>query len=330
VVGSLTIVPWLAYLLPLAASSKAFWTPRPDLSALGVTVASWQVTAATIPWGGAVAVAGAALATLGLLTLWFRPREPGANAKEIAARRRVLLIVVAAALSLVPVVWVYSQVRSIYDSRYMAGLVPFFALAVASGSDHLVGFVGQAAPGRRTLYRLGALGTVGLVVGGMLLASVGTVDADRADEGLDAGRQAAAQLMASAAPGDVIVALDARTYFPLRYYLGRDDWLTSHDVRLLEWHQPGEAFYAGWQDIEPADRLEPATVECEGWPKTAGLDSGATIWVVSITDAARETADFETQERGLVLLTSRIDVSGQGRPGVIRGGVAAGSGTCGA
>jgi hypothetical protein len=154
-------------------------------------------------------------------------------------------------------------------------------------------------------------------VAGMLAASCLAVDAARADAGREPGRQAAAVLELEARPGDVVIALDARSYFPLRYYLDRGGWLATRGVRLLEWHRPGEAFYAGWQDIEASDRLEECELERVGWGDALSLRPSAAIWLVSLVDPAKDFGGLPSASTASLRFDRTIRVDAGGKSGRI-------------
>jgi hypothetical protein len=329
VLGIVSLVPWLPNLLPVATSMTSFWTPRPGLSSLGTTVESWLVTADLGPMARPLAVAGTALAVAGLVSMWVRsgPELRAPLARRRALRARALVVVLGAGFCLVPVLWVYSQVRSIYDARYLVGLVPLFGLALAAGASDAGELAARMAGSRtRRAYRVSVSALFVLIAGAMLAASCLGVDSARTDEGREPGRQAAATLEQRVSPGDVVVALDARSYFPLRYYLDRDGWLSANGVRLLEWHRPGEAFYAGWQDIEASDRLEETELECVGWGDALRLPPSATIWLVSIVDPAKDFGGLPSTTVASLGVVRTIQVDGAGTSGRIEEAVPTNSG----
>jgi hypothetical protein len=325
-IGAVSLVVWLPYLLPVASGSSPFWTPRPGLSEVGTTVESWQVSSDLGFLARFLAVAGTALAVYGLVSTWHRAgagmRDPAT--RPSALRARAFVVVLGGGFCLVPALWIYSQFRSVYDARYLAGLVPIFGLAFAVGAADAGGLAGRLVGNRaRRASRLGVSALLVMAVGGMLAASCLGIDSAHADEDRDPGRQAAVTLQREVRSGDVVVALDARSYFPLRYYLDRDGWLGESGVRLVEWHRPGEAFYAGWQDIEPSDRLEEAELERLGWEDALRLPPSATIWLASIVDPAKDFGGLPEETRASLEIVRTIDVAGSGRSGRIQAAIPA-------
>jgi hypothetical protein len=322
--GMISLVPWLPNVLPIASGTGAFWTPRPDLVALGTTVESWQVGSGPATLARLLAVVGTSVAVTGLVSIWHRAgtemRDPAARSRGL--RGRALVVVLGVGFCLVPVLWIYSQFRSIYDARYLAGLVPLFALALAAGISDAGGLSGRMVRSRaRVAFRASLLAAFALVIGGMVAASCVAVDSARNDRDREPGRQAAAILGQEARAGDVVVALDARSYFPLRYYLERGGLLGRSGVRLVEWHRPGEAFYAGWQDIEPSDRLEEPELEAVGWDDALRLPPTATVWLVSIVDPVKDFDGLPEEMCASLRVIRTIDVAGTGRSGRIQAAI---------
>jgi hypothetical protein len=322
--GIISFVPWLPNMLAVASGTSTFWTPRPGLAAMGMTVESWQVGAGLGAVALLPAVAGTSVAALGLVSVWHRAGtemgDPASRARGV--RVRGFVVVLGAGFCLIPALWTYSQFRSIYDARYLAGLVPLFGLALAAGVSDAGGLAGRLAMGRaRGAFRGCLIATCVAVIGGMIAASCVAVESARTDSDREPGRQAAAILEREARSDDVVVALDARSYFPLRYYLDRGGWLDGSGVRLVEWHRPGEASYAGWQDIEPSDRLEEAELERASWDGALRLAPPARIWLVSIVDPAKDFGGLPEETRASLRVIRTIDVAGSGGDGRIEAAI---------
>ena len=317
VVGGSTLLPWLPSLMALADDGQPFWTPRPNVVSIFETMGSWV---AGPHFGMLTPVLGLGVAGViaaGILSLWSAP-DAAPFPDRPARERRLAAVVLLASLSLIPVVWAYSQGRSIYDDRYFAELTPMFALSTVAALT-TISRIGRQASTRRS--RDAALAAKWATVAALTLSMIGgsgdVLATSVTDLGMDPGRQVAQELIRRARPGDVILTLNAQSYFPLRYYLERPGWLSAHGVRLLDWHRPNSAFFTGWQDI-PVDRLVDARrIETTGWHRCTGLRDGGTIWLVTVVDPPVELPKFEPLNTGELVSTQRIDVQGNGRSGEI-------------
>jgi hypothetical protein len=71
-------------------------------------------------------------------------------------------------------------------------------------------------------------------------------------------------------------------------------------------------------DIEPGQRVEPATVARLGWSAAIGLAPGRSIWVVTLVNSDQQRIYFAPLEQGQMLQVDRILVAGNQRIGQIR------------
>lgn len=326
-IGVLTLVPWLPNLIAIATNGKPFWTPRPTIEALPTTFKSSFVGQDGGPWALALILAVVGLIGLATLLKVGRGRDhEAAIVPEAGAGRwrgRLLALALGLGFGLVPLVWAYSQLHSIYDGRYLANAFPPFAIAVAAG----LAAVGRGLWGRFRSHRIAWAFTmaalIGLTISASTYTSVHLVADSSTDAGMDPGRQVAQELAALVKPGDVVVAADAQSFFPLSYYLYETGAAQRLGITLFDWHAPTAAFFTGWADIDPRQLIEPATVARLGWRQATGLAPGGSIWVVTLVNADREQIYFSPLQLGQLVQLDRILVAGNGRIGQIRRAVPA-------
>jgi hypothetical protein len=159
---------------------------------------------------------------------------------------------------------------------------------------------------------------IALAVSASIYTSVNLVSDASGDTGLDPGRQVAQRLETLVKPGDVVVAANAQSFFPLSYYLYETGAAQRLGIALFDWHPPTAAFFTGWADIDPRQLIEPATVARVGWRAAIGLAPEGSIWVVSLVNADREQIYFSPLDQGQLVQLERILVAGNGRVGQIR------------
>jgi 4-amino-4-deoxy-L-arabinose transferase-like glycosyltransferase len=318
--GAITVAPWLPNLLSVAANGQSFWTATPDGRSIAETVGGWLIGGAGGWPVGAILVAGAVLtcglAMSGFAILWQGlPGRPAAGGGEPGStpgglgRDRLLPLAIVLAVGLVPVLWTYSQVRSIYDPRYLGSAFPPFAIAVAAS----LAFVARRVdlPRHRigpTTRRLLALLAILTIVSPVAIGAAGAVERWRSQTERDPAREMAQTLSGLVGPGDVVLTLNAQSYFPLRYYLVRSGDAGRLGVRLFDWHRPSAAFFTGWQDIEDAEILDASRIEALGWEGAAHLAPGGSLWLVSLVDPGYEFPLFAPLQTGAVREIRRIDV----------------------
>ena len=178
---------------------------------------------------------------------------------------RLLALAVVFGASLVPAVWAYSQFNSIYDPRYFGSALPPLALAIGVG----VVVIARHTKPRLVATRMpgGLLATllVLLVVGVMAIGTAQAVATSRSETRVEPGRQVVQELADRVRPGDVVITLNAQTFFPLEYYLVASGEAQRLGVGLYDWHRPSAAFFTGWQ----ASTLEASWTQ-ERWPVWGG------------------------------------------------------------
>jgi hypothetical protein len=251
-----------------------------------------------------------ALTVAGLWSLLVRPADSGA-AQPAAANARFLALALLLGLGLVPAVWLYSQVRSVYDPRYLGICLPEFAILLAAG----IGWLGRAVDARVAARRVaGAL--VPLVVAvltvAMALENGLAIDRFRSEQAVDPAREVAARLVTEVRPGDVVMTLNAQSYFPLDYYLVRSGEAARLGVELYHWHRPTAAFFTGWEDIDPARVIDQPRIDALGWSRALGLSPTSRIWLVTLTDPAYEFPRFEPAQTGALRVADATVVTGSG------------------
>jgi hypothetical protein len=167
---------------------------------------------------------------------------------------------------------------------------------------------------------IGTLLVLALVWGMAIPASV-AVDDSSHDKEIEPARQVVATLAGLVHPGDVVITLNAQTYFPLRYYLRDGELDRSLGTTLYDWHRSSAAFFTGWKDIDAAGILEPAKVARQGWKDTVHIGPRSMFWLVTLVDPDREFRVFEPLSMGEMRETGRFDVKGTSRTAQIRSAV---------
>jgi mannosyltransferase len=309
--GVLTLAPWLPNLIATATNGHSFWTPRPDLGALittfGVSLVGQSGDSSPL------VLAFAVVPLFGLATM-VGLRSTGRHMPGL-----MLALALTLDFGLVLVVWAFSQFHSIYDPRYLGAAVPPLAIAVGAAASALGRLLRPAFHGAR-LVSNGVLAS--LIVVPLLcstaFASGQSISASGQSQGIEPGREVAQELARVVKPGDVVIAVNAQSYFPLAYYLDRTGEAQRLGIELYEWHSPTAAFFTGWADIDSTQRIEPATVGGVGWRSAVHLGATNSIWVVSLVDSDHARIYFTPLESGQLRETDRIIVQGNGLLAQIR------------
>ncbi len=326
-VGAATFLPWLPALLAVANNGQPFWTGQPHLDAIVQTYD--RAVSLTGRWdlmlpAQFVVVLLAVVGALGLLGLRRRNRrEPvplpddsapneGATSSgsdgsaDTLCRRRLRWFGIALifALGLVPVVWLYSQLRPIYDARYMGAVAPPLCLLIAAGLPALAGWLRS---------RIVPAVLLVVLVATMSSGAIGFVQSRSVSSDLDPAQETVAQLIAVARPGDVVLTADARTYFPIDYYFDRAGGERAFGIYLYDWHSPQQAFYDGTYLISPQSVVSPALISQVGWTRALpGLRPGGSIWLVTICNGALDDIGFAPLNQGQLVEQSRLLVTAPG------------------
>lgn len=326
--GVLSLAPWLPNLLAVATNGQSFWTARPDLGSVADTLSYWiSLRLGGLWWLGAgLAMAGAAVGLAAVSRgLPARPSTEVGDPGEVSVglrRDRLLAVAIALGIGLVPAVWIYSQLNSVYDSRYLGAAYPPFAIATAAGVVVVTRRARSRFGGNQPM-PAGVLPTLlmlVLVCGTAIPASV-AVDDSSHDKEIEPARQIVATLAGLVHPGDVVITLNAQTYFPLRYYLRDGALERSLGTSLYDWHRSSAAFFTGWKAIDGTGILEPATVARQGWSDAVHVGPRSVFWLVTLVDPDYEFPLFAPLWTGEMRETGRFDVQGASGVAQIRSAV---------
>ena len=215
------------------------------------------------------------------------------------------------ALALIPLAWLYSQFHSVWDVEYFGNILPAMAIALAAG-------------GRAIARRMRGRGTQALVVFcAVIFVVMGSSSVQRlgqrlADEDLTPARQVYDQLATQVHDGDVVLAIDSRSYFALDYLVARRSDPLPLAAPLYTWDNGAEPFFYG-QGLVPPDRLiEPPWVGGQGgWGGAfPGLTSGGRVFLIDLEDDGLDAIGFGPLDDGQLKQTARqdIDYAGRHRP----------------
>ncbi len=318
-VGALVFLAWLPALLSVATNGQPFWTGRPTIAAFAQTFGliiglqgPWIFTAVADCIAAILAVAG----IVGLLGLGRRSAGPAAAVVGMATeeddtdrdRRRWFGVALIFALALCPIVWIYSQIRPIYDARYFGAIAPPLCLLIAAGVPAVTRRLGsRVVP---SILLIVVLAT--MAAGGLDFVQMNSVSND-----LDPAQETVARLIASTSPGDVVIATDARTFFPIDYYLERAGGEQAYGLRLYDWYGPGQPFFYGTYLISSDRVVTPNLVGRVGWRRALpALRSGGSIWLITITAGTRADIGFSPIAAEQLIEQSRQLVQ---RPGDLSG-----------
>ncbi len=309
-VGASTFLAWLPALLAVAGNGRPFWTGRPNLDAIPQTFdrvigVPWSATEVAQYVALVLAVAGA----VGLMGLGVRRATAGAAVPDEAGqgrrnRLRWLGIALLMTVTLCPIVWIYSQVRPIYDARYFGSIAPPLCLLMAAGTPLMA---------RLLRNRLIPAALLLVLVATMASSSLDFVRSRSGSADLDPAQETVAQLVTSARPGDVVLTNDARTYFLVDYYLHRAGGEGAYGLRVYDWNGPSQPFFYGTYLISGDRVVTPALVDRVGWARALpDLRTGGSIWLITVTAGNRDDIGFAPAAAGQLVEKSRQLV---GRPG---------------
>jgi mannosyltransferase len=269
--GALLFLPWLPRLADLVLHARPFWTPRPDLQDLAVSFGGLLGTEALIPVAAIIAVVGVVLAGLGINAL----------ARSGRADAFATTLIVVAGIGVMVAWWLLSLVRPAFDVRYMGPAVPPFAIAIAAG----VLTVARRARGWLRARRLVAAGAA------IALALVGwsavQFDARLIDGPVAPAEAAVALLSQRVSPGDLVLAADARSFFPVAYLVGRSSNPVAISAPLRYWRSGTEPAFTGG-DLVPSTM----SVSSRTPPDELVISPASDIWLVAITDPEGELRHF--------------------------------------
>jgi hypothetical protein len=245
------------------------------------------------------------------------PTDSDADDHADASRRwrlRWFGIALIFAVGLVPIVWLYSQLRPIYDPRYMGAVAPPLCLLIAAGLPTLARWLhNRVVPSILLL----------VLVTTMASGALDFVRSRSVGSDLDPAQETVAQLIAVARPGDVVLTNDARTYFPVDYYLHRAGGEQTFGIEVYDWYGSSQPFFYGTYLISQERVVSPALIDRVGWARALpGLRPGGSIWLVTISSGTRDEIGFAPLNQGQLMQQSRLLVTAagglSGRVGQIR------------
>ena len=309
-IGMATYLPWLPRTLDAAAGGS--WTPRPNPGDLANTVMASVADVANAPALLSVGALLVGVAVLGIAAAIFRP-----DWLRAASDRRLLSptairdlgIVIGAGAALAPAVWLVSQVQPVYDTRYFGPIVVPMALGVVAGLEAL-----RYWAGARWL-------AAGIIVVMLTVAVNATAwqGSWRDPQDLAPTEPLMETIRDHAEAGDVLLALDPRSYFTVAYSIHRGEIDGFADLPLLVWDSGSDPVWFGGSLI-PADRklgcprpLEPSCVHA-----IPGLAPGGRVLLVALANGTTDDLNFEPLDAGHFREVARHDVTRGRETGQLR------------
>jgi 4-amino-4-deoxy-L-arabinose transferase-like glycosyltransferase len=269
--GALLFLPWLPRLADLVVHARPFWTPRPDLQDLAVAFGGLLGTEALIPVAAISTVVGVVLAGLGINAMARSRRSDGL----------ATTLIIAGGIGLLVAWWLASLVRPAFDVRYMGPALPPFAIAIAAG-------VGAVAREARGWLRARRFVTAGAAIALALVGwSAVQFDARLINGPVAPAGASVALLSQRVSAGDLVLAADARSFFPVAYLVGRSSDPVAMAAPVRYWRSGSELAFTGGDLVPPTMSIS----------SRARLDElvaspGGAIWLVAITDPQGELAHF--------------------------------------
>jgi mannosyltransferase len=297
-VGLISFAPWAPNLLGFTAGSSSFWTPRPDLGSIYYTFQRW-LSDGYGDLTSRLGIAGMVAAAVGLLVLAFgsagRLRSDGA--------RFALFAVLSLALE--PAVWLGSQIHPAFDPRYFGAVLP--ALAGCAGA----GIVWLSRSRRIHLHDAWML----IPLPFMLFASVFSVSTWRSGTDLAPAEEMTRALAVEMRPGDVVIAVDARSYFPMAYVAERATGSVALPGPVLCWDSGDQPYYNGGA-LVPAGAIVGAGSSLRS--QLPQLGPSGRIWLVTLANGKNQNVNFRPLDDGAVVQLSVVYVNPDGETGQIR------------
>jgi hypothetical protein len=310
--GTGTLLVWFPA-LATAATREGFWTTQPSvvalLETLGYTSVGWGAVATLLaPLPIALWIVGVAALHRGRFPL-VAPRS------SERAQARVLALSLALGAGHIPLVWVVSQLRPVYDSRYLGAAIVPCALGVAIGIEYLLRRLAPLA-GMRTAGRVVSIaaGVVCLVA----LSPVGKATAYLRD--VAPTREVLAIIATRMRPGDVVLAVDPRSYFTVAYWVGRHSaGQISLPGPIYSYDSGRNPWYAGGPLLPTESVVAQEALDANGPHRSlAGLHDGGHIWLVALANGTNEDLNFPPLRDGTFTEVGRVVVQPAGEAGQIR------------
>jgi 4-amino-4-deoxy-L-arabinose transferase-like glycosyltransferase len=318
VAGGLSFLPWLPSMLGLAAGGEPFWTPTPGTFDWAVSLGS-MILGPREDLFGFVIIRAALLVLMAIGVAWLV-----LSGERARSRLGWCLL---AGLAFPFLVWTVSQARSIYDTRYLGAALGPLSLGLAAGG--VAGWrTAQRFVGRVRLRTRGAaagteapaaLVLVVLLVWLMAGPVRAWLDDWRLERGLAPTRELVAALQPQLRDGDALLALDARSYFPLAYYAAQSARQGRPLPALRDWDSGAEPFYRGQSLLPPGSIIDEATVRSLGWHGALpGLADDGHVWLVALANGRSKDLGFAPLDRGELVEVERLIVEHEGNPGQAR------------
>lgn len=296
-VAGLSFLPWLPRTLAAATNGQPYWTPTPGWF-------DWALTAGTMMVGWRMDQPPFLAAALSVLVVALLGAAALLRSRDVDRRLLGWCAILGAALVLV--VWAISLVRSTYDTRYFGAAVVPLAIALAAGVEALA-----TAAARRVVPPPLARVVLTLLLGLVLLRGADVwLDDWRNDRYVAPVRQLVGELTERVRPGDVLVAVDARSYFPVAYQLHR----LAQEGRalpapLVTWDSGHEPFYRAQTLLEEEHIVRSDLAGERGWQASLPqLGPEGRLWLLVVANGRNPSIDFDPIEAGELRETERIMV----------------------
>jgi hypothetical protein len=304
VVGGSTFLPWLPTTIG-NAGGRPFWTPTPHLDDLRYAftqmIGGWD-----LPWvlGASVVLVAVGVGVV-VIASGRVPVLEGAGRKS--SGMPLLGAAVIAGLALVPVVWLYSQFHSFYDTRYFGASVAPLAIAAAAGCSWAFT---RATP--QAAKWVAAISLLLLLLGGTLAS----LDDWKSEVGLAPAQELLEVLDQRMRPGDVAISLDARSYFQIAYLLWRERTPVHLPGSLVVWSSGSEPFYYGQSLLPTKTLISPSEISIAGWGASLpGLSRSGSIWLIALANGASADLGFRPLEDGELREVGRTLIAPTGEAG---------------
>jgi mannosyltransferase len=298
--GFAAFLPWLPFQVAAAASGEPFWTAPPNLRDLTETFTLFFTGTSGWPIWLAVYALGA-MALLGAGGLLRSNRDSG----------RAVLVTVGGGAILVLAWWTASLWRSAYDARYLGSAIPPLAVAIGAGSEFAWRWATRSQSGRAKPIALALAGAAVLLL--LASATQSYLAEWVAARGVDPAEATVAALQQRVGSGDAVLAVDARSYFPLAYLVEREASPLTLPAPLRYWRSGREPGYFGSDLIGSAETIGPETPLTE----TPGLAPSGRIWLVALTDPDYELANYTPLSNGKATEVARVIIREAGASGVL-------------
>jgi 4-amino-4-deoxy-L-arabinose transferase-like glycosyltransferase len=275
--GMVTFVPWAAQLLSSSVVRAPFWTPRPGLAALANAYGAWIGGT-----GSTLALVATPLVVVAAATGIVSLVRSGIDSE------RAYGFLIVAALGEPVIVWVGSQFHPAFDARYLGSILAPTAGAAAAGFRAVLRRTKAVAQIQRSVSALLILAVACLGIGAATTVQRWATGVEVAPVS-----EVVQVLLQKAHPGDMIVAVDSRSYFPLAYVLRRPSETAGRSIPLYSWGGPTEPASWGAALIPTAARLRPPI------DFASLLGPGARVWLVALANGDASALGFGPLDSGV-------------------------------